>query len=232
MASSSIRVNLDYKLERFDLRRYFEFTVAGDEVVSLTDPDSGRHVDLARLDPAEIASIYPLQKEDRTLVRIQDVPDLRDWPFEPSLGGLRRYLTAPRGLHILAQGEEGACTGFGLAAVINLLNRERGNRALVSPRMLYEMAKLHDEWPGEEYAGSSCRGAIKGWYNMGVCRDSKWPYAVDRPGAGGGLFRRVRCCARRETGERVAAWVYEYARDPAGAPCIPDGRYPGGAGPR
>ncbi len=81
---------------------------------------------------------------------IQDVPDLRDWPFEASLKQLRRYVTPPRGLQILDQQQEGACTGFGLAAVINLLNKRRGSRVRVSPRMLYEMAKLHDEWPGEQ----------------------------------------------------------------------------------
>ncbi|MCG6965843.1 MAG: C1 family peptidase [Chromatiaceae bacterium] len=113
---------------------------------------------------------------------VQDVPDLRDWPFEPSLKQLRRYVTAPRGLLILDQQQEGACTGFGLAAAINLLNIRRGSRVRVSPRMLYEMAKLHDEWPGEDYAGSSCRGAIKGWYHMGVCAESKWPYAQGKPG--------------------------------------------------
>jgi len=113
---------------------------------------------------------------------VRDVPDLRDWPFESSLRQLQRYRTPPRGLQILNQQNEGACTGFGLAAVINQLNRERGSKVRVSPRMLYEMAKLHDEWPGEQYAGSSCRGAIKGWYNMGVCADSKWPYVSDRPG--------------------------------------------------
>lgn len=119
----------------------------------------------------------------RPLTAVQDVPDLRDWPFEPSLRKLRRYITAPRALSILDQKREGACTGFGLAAVINLLNRERGGKIKVSPRMLYEMARLHDEWPGEDYAGSSCRGAIKGWYNMGVCSDVKWPYVDGKPGA-------------------------------------------------
>lgn len=114
---------------------------------------------------------------------VQDVPDLRDWPFQPSLNPLRRYVTPPRGLAILEQQQEGACTGFGLAAAINLLNMRRGSRVRVSPRMLYEMAKLHDEWPGEGYAGSSCRGAIKGWYNMGVCSETKWPYEAGKPGA-------------------------------------------------
>ncbi len=112
----------------------------------------------------------------------QDPPDLRDWPFTPALRQLRRTIPAPAKLHILDQGQEGACTGFGLAAVINLLNRQRGSRTLVSARMLYEMARLHDEWPGEQYPGSSCRGAIKGWANMGVCSDSKWPYRPDKPG--------------------------------------------------
>ena len=48
--------------------------------------------------------------------------------------------------------------------------------------MLYEMAKRYDEWDGEEYSGSSCRGAIKGWYNMGVAEDSFWKYVPNRPG--------------------------------------------------
>jgi len=113
----------------------------------------------------------------------QDVPDLRDWPYEPTLRQLRRYLRPPSDLMILDQKSEGACTGFGLAAVINYLNQERGENMRVSPRMLYEMAKRHDKWPGEQYAGSSCRGAIKGWYNMGVCRDSKWKYKPGHPGA-------------------------------------------------
>ena len=113
---------------------------------------------------------------------LQDVPDLRDWPFEPSLGKLHRYIRPPSGLVILDQQQEGACTGFGLAANINLLNQDRGDKTRVSPRMLYEMAKRHDEWPGEDYAGSSCRGAIKGWYNMGVCSDGKWKYTANNPG--------------------------------------------------
>ena len=48
--------------------------------------------------------------------------------------------------------------------------------------MLYEMAKKHDEWPGEDYEGSSCRGAIRGWKNMGVCSDGDWPYHDNKPG--------------------------------------------------
>ena len=115
------------------------------------------------------------------LSAIQDAPDLRDFPFEPALKKLKKRIDPPSGLTILDQKHEGACTGFGLAAVINLLNDQRDEDVRVSPRMLYEMARLHDEWPGEGYAGSSCRGAIKGWYNMGVCSESEWEYVANNP---------------------------------------------------
>ncbi|MGD2130330.1 MAG: penicillin-binding protein 1B [Lysobacterales bacterium] len=55
---------------------HFEVRLAGDRVVSMRDLGQKRSLDLVRLDPAEIASIYPLEKEDRTLVRIEDVPPL------------------------------------------------------------------------------------------------------------------------------------------------------------
>ena len=113
---------------------------------------------------------------------LPDVPDLRDWNFEPSLRKLALKVDPPNNLLILDQQREGACTGFGLAAVVNLLNQQRQSRVRVSPRMLYEMAKRHDKWPGENYAGSSCRGAILGWYHMGVCEEEEWPYRPNRPG--------------------------------------------------
>jgi len=79
------------------------------------------------------------------------------------------------------QGEDGACTGFGLAAVIDILNRKGGRPDfMASTRMLYEMARHHDEWPGYRYSGSSCRGAIRGWKNMGVCTEREWPYDVKK----------------------------------------------------
>jgi hypothetical protein len=42
--------------------------------------------------------------------------------------------------------------------------------------MLYQMAQLYDEWAGEDYEGSSCRGAMKGWHRHGVCAEKLWPY--------------------------------------------------------
>jgi pimeloyl-ACP methyl ester carboxylesterase len=110
-----------------------------------------------------------------------DTPDIRDRYYEPALVQLASQVEH-RGGRVLDQGIEGACTGFALTGVINLLNMKRGQSFEASPRMLYEMAQKHDEWPGEDYEGSSCRGAIRGWSNMGVCSDDDWKFIVNKPG--------------------------------------------------
>jgi hypothetical protein len=100
------------------------------------------------------------------------VPTLVEVPVERKLEDYRKA-----GAPILDQGEEGACTGFGLATVAHYLlltRRDSRDPAPVSPFMLYDMARRYDEWAGEDYEGSSCRGAIKGWYKHGVCKQELW----------------------------------------------------------
>jgi hypothetical protein len=123
------------------------------------------------------------QKDPKRATR--DSLDFRDLIYTPTLKALRDFLLPDRkGIHILNQGQEGACTGFGLAAVINYLLFKRGlpRGYRVSPYMLYEMAKRHDQWPGEDYEGSSARGAMKGWYKNGVCLEELWTNEVTDPG--------------------------------------------------
>lgn len=112
----------------------------------------------------------------RTLDAVPDRVDARDFVYQPRLGPLPDQLVncdlVPE---ILDQGSEGACTGFALAAVIGYLLKARGMSQRISPRMLYEMARRYDEWPGEEYEGSSARGGMKGWVRHGVCTRDKWP---------------------------------------------------------
>ncbi|WP_298273517.1 C1 family peptidase [Geobacter sp.] len=136
----------------------------------------------------------------RTFDARPDRIDYRDRIYNPPLVSLPEqypdpefigtYLADYTKVHglVLDQGREGACTGFGLAAVINYLqwrkhletvlkNDRKGGKVLrVSPRMLYHMARIYDEWPGEDYEGSSCRGAMKGWHRHGVCAEKFWPY--------------------------------------------------------
>ncbi len=112
----------------------------------------------------------------------RDSLDFRDHIYMPALVPLAsELLPDPKCLHVRNQRNEGACTGFGLAAVIDYLNRERGSREPVSARMLYEMAKRHDQWPGFAYEGSTARGAMKGWHKSGVCPERLWKYDRKKP---------------------------------------------------
>lgn len=129
-----------------------------------------------------------------TLNVTRDTADLRDRHYTPPPASLPEQFPADADIKqfigsytqaglILNQGREGACTGFGLACVINYLSWRGSGMSKdlesVSPRMLYNFARRYDEYEGENYDGSSCRGALKGWFHNGVCRDSYWPY---RPG--------------------------------------------------
>ncbi|MCX2861472.1 C1 family peptidase [Paucibacter sp. PLA-PC-4] len=143
----------------------------------------------------------------RTLDARRDTLDFRDRMYVstlvevPSRIALEDYqaLEVP----ILDQGQEGACTGFGLATVANFLLRRRKvvpDPTPVSPRMLYDMARRYDEWPGESYSGSSARGAMKGWHKHGVCAESVWPYKPKRGGEKGLSQSRVENAQGRPLG--------------------------------
>ena len=141
-------------------------------------------------------NINPLQSLDARPDRL----DFRDLTYRAPLRSLPARFPADEELKqflpgyvkaglVLNQGNEGACTGFGLACVTNYLlwrrhleDKAKEAMAAVSPRMFYELAKHYDEWPGQDYDGSSCRGALKGWHKHGVCSDRHWPYPLDAAG--------------------------------------------------
>jgi hypothetical protein len=129
---------------------------------------------------AEKTATKPGAKLDHPLGRKLDAApdriDIRDWFYQPTLEALPdKLVNCQRVPEILDQGKEGACTGFALGAVINFLLAQHGRKHGVSPRMLYELARRYDEWPGEDYEGSSARGAMKGWMRHGVCPRAAWP---------------------------------------------------------
>jgi hypothetical protein len=132
-------------------------------------------------------------KRTVTLDARPDRPDIRDRIYLPPLKSLPPQFPPPQWVSnqlpkyvkaglVLDQGKEGACTGFGLAGVVNYLLYRQSVEAnkpapvRVSPRMIYHLARKYDEWPGEDYEGSSCRGAMKGWFHHGVCSEKLWPY--------------------------------------------------------
>ena len=153
----------------------------------------------------------PVAARRATLNVTNDPKDLRDRLYTPPPNSLpqlyptndniKNYMGAyTKAKLILNQGQEGACTGFGLACVINYLRWHAAGMPAklesVSPRMLYHFARRFDEYEGEDYDGSSCRGALKGWYYNGVCVTSKWPYtagsdSLPKPGWDGDAIERT-----------------------------------------
>jgi hypothetical protein len=125
------------------------------------------------------ADLRHTMKSGRRVNVRPDTLDFRDKMFEPTLVEVPSKIDLEEyrkhKIPILDQGNEGACTGFGLATVVNYLLRTRKHkpdRTKVSPWMLYELAKRYDEWPGENYDGSSARGAMKGWHKHGACDEN------------------------------------------------------------
>lgn len=128
----------------------------------------------------------------RTLDVRPDDTDARDYIFQPSLTLLPENVDRRGYAPVLDQEAEGACVGFALATVINvslLLRhrqvspRKRGEKPdPISTRMLYEIGRRYDEWKGEDYEGTSLRGAMKGWHKHGVTTEKLWPYMARRRG--------------------------------------------------
>jgi hypothetical protein len=162
-----------------------------------------------------------------------DPPDFRDLPYEPGLGHISdRHVPAAGDLPAVRnQGALGSCTGQALAAVVDVLHARAagGTRPPVSARMLYEMARAHDEMRIDGLDGSSLRGALKGLFHNGACPESSegagydpddpqpWELTVEMAkaarGIGLGSYRRLRHIADHwhaalaETGAVLASAV-------------------------
>ena len=161
-----------------------EALVRGPELIA-ADAKAHSTKDAKQLKPTKLTKARPKAKSEpvRVLDARPDTLDFRDLMYTPTLVEVPTHVPLgdymEHGVPILDQGSEGACTGFGLATVANyLLLRRRvvPDKVPVSPRMFYTLARRYDEWPGENYSGSSARGAMKGWHKHGVCSEAVFPY--------------------------------------------------------
>jgi hypothetical protein len=105
---------------------------------------------------------------------VPDPFDGRDLLYRPKLEVLPPQLDRRQGRHVYQQVGQ-SCTGHAVAAVINHVLKAKAARARVSPYMLYRLARRYDEFPGDADAGSSLRGAFKGWFNHGAALEQAWP---------------------------------------------------------
>lgn len=123
---------------------------------------------------------------------VPDVFDGRDLQYRPRLEPLAPSVDKRLGDRDVSTQTGNSCTGHAVAAMINAVLRNHaattrrrvedpgaGDESRppirVSPAMLYAMARRYDEFEGEEDAGSSLRGALKGWFYHGVLLEEDWP---------------------------------------------------------
>jgi hypothetical protein len=131
----------------------------------------------------EIATMDKAQERSlsQQVCRVRPDPiDLRDTPYRPSVANAPRLELFPQWwTPVKDQAGSNACTGFALAAAIEILlqRAERERAPQISSFMLYDMARRFDEVNGNDDVdlGSSVRGALKGWYRFGACAHALWP---------------------------------------------------------
>lgn len=76
---------------------------------------------------------------------------------------------------VLDQGNEGACTGFGTSHMLSSTPRPRPGVTDRFAFTLYKEAQRRDEWPGEDYEGSSVLGAMRASVAAGYISRYVWP---------------------------------------------------------
>ncbi len=74
----------------------------------------------------------------------------------------------------LDQGVEGACTGFGTGHVLAAKPLDRPDIDEETARQIYHEARRLDEWPGEDYEGSSVNGAMEAARTQGLITEWRW----------------------------------------------------------
>jgi hypothetical protein len=112
---------------------------------------------IARFD--ERSRDYPV----RRLLASDAVPIDRVWPCSV----------------VLDQGTEGACTGFGTAHEIAAEPIAVPGINADIARQIYYSAREYDEFPGEDYEGSTVLGAAIAAREMGYYDEFRWAFSVD-----------------------------------------------------
>lgn len=79
----------------------------------------------------------------------------------------------------LDQGRDGACVGFGTTHRIAALPISFGNASNDYALRLYHEAQKLDNWPGEDYEGTSVLAGAKAAKNLGHFAEYRWCFNVD-----------------------------------------------------
>lgn len=76
----------------------------------------------------------------------------------------------------LDQGQEGACTGFSTAQAVAARPRPKPGVTNADGELYYRRARQLDDWPGEDYDGSSVLGAMLAAKEFGDVESFDWVF--------------------------------------------------------
>lgn len=79
----------------------------------------------------------------------------------------------------LDQGKEGACVGFAWAHELNASPIEVSGMDDAFAQRLYKRAQQIDEWPGEDYSGTSVLAGAKAVGELGYLDEYRWAFGID-----------------------------------------------------
>ena len=119
-------------------------------------------------------------KFESKILNISEHPaDSRDWVHSSSLNEttsieLKEFSRRKLCPKVGNQGSIGSCVGHSGRVVLGSSNMFKKEEP--SPMWIYKTAKKYDAWAGEDYSGTSIRGAASALINEGCCFESFWPY--------------------------------------------------------
>jgi len=107
-------------------------------------------------------------------------PDPRDWEMKTELlkevqsdEALKEFSRQDFTPHVKNQGSIGSCVGHSGRVVYG--DTQEFEDKEPSPMWIYKNGKKHDPFPGEDYSGTTIRGACTALRNVGCCEESFWP---------------------------------------------------------
>ncbi|MCG8453026.1 MAG: C1 family peptidase [Spirochaetales bacterium] len=110
---------------------------------------------------------------------VQDPPDERDYLFSDDEHNALPIRLDHRNdvVRIMNQSPEAACVGHAVCAAAEFLFQRKCHLAYdFSQRFLYRKTRENDQWPGENYEGTSTRDGLKTWKKLGICEERYWPW--------------------------------------------------------
>lgn len=119
--------------------------------------------------------------EDIRLDRVQQFDEAsRNFPIRETIGTQverkRRFWNPGT---VLDQGREGACVGFAWSAELSASPQRVRGISDQTALAVYRRAQFLDEWPGEQYSGTSVLAGAKAVTEQGFIGEYRWAFGID-----------------------------------------------------